>query len=336
MFQVFALLGVSFGAAASQILAGSVSEFELNAWRFGLQIIILTPVNAARKCDIKVPWRKVPLLIINIILMNAVNILLYTTYIYLPVGLADGLINSIVIVGNALLSICIKSDRKLVLYIAAVICIVGIVLMIQPPVIFSGATLPPPPTVNWTSPCLSQIHGSTFSNITNEIQEPVIQNTTLGYVYAISCAIVVFIRYHTLSQMVASISPFNFALWNVLIGTSVSLILMGIFEIPTLPISGFCSVMLLVHCVGNAMITVTNPWSLQYISPTLCAMINACKMAVMVIFQYTFLRDIKPGLQNWLEILGAVLCFIGMIGGPLLQIVSSSRSTLIQNEAHRK
>ena len=328
--QFTALIGVSLGAAASQIMAGSIPEFELNTWRFGFLIIILIPVTVGRRCEIKVPWIKLPLLITNIIIYNASNILQYTAYIYLPVGLTDGLVNSIIIVGNALLSICIKSERKCVLYVAAVISIIGIVLMIQPPVMFSGANLPPPPTVNWTSPCL--LHGDTLRNVTSGTEDTGIQETTLGYIFAALCAITYILRYYALSYMVATISPFNFAFWNALMGTCVSLILMGIFETPTLPLSGFCILMLAVHCVGNALITLCNPWSLQYISPTQIGMINSCKMAILMIYQYTFLRHIKPGLQNWVEILGAVICFTGMIGGPLLQIISSRK---LQSKTNR-
>ena len=323
VFQVIALFGMSLSGAASQILAGAIPEFELNAWRFGLLILIFIPVNMARKCDFKVPMAKIPLLVVNIIVMNAVNILMFTMYIYLPVGLADGLGNVIVIVGNALLSICIKSERKCVLYVAAVISIIGIVLMIQPPVMFSGAKLPPPPTVNWTSPCL--LHGDIFRNVTSETDDTGLNGMTLGYILVFSMGILNLIKYHILSRLVATVSPFNFAFWNALVGTVTSLILMGIFETPTLRLSGFCILMLVVNCVGNAMMTSCSPWSLQYISATLVAMINACKMPIMMLYQYTFLRNIKPGLQNWVEILGAVICFLGMIGGPLLDIVSSRK-----------
>ena len=116
----------------------------------------MIPISIYRKCDIKVPRSGLLLVILNIFLLNAVNVMLYTAYIYLSLGLADGLMYSLIIAGNAVLSICIKSDRKLILYIAAALSISGVVLMIQPDFLFSGASLPPPPLVNWVSPCITQ------------------------------------------------------------------------------------------------------------------------------------------------------------------------------------
>ena len=323
---LLALVGVSIGSAAAQILGGSIPEFELNAWRFGLQLVLLLPINATRRCSLSVPRAQIPLLLVNVVLMNAVNILLFTTYVYLPVGVADGLINSVIITGNAVLSICFKSGRKPTLYVATVICIVGIFIMIQPDFLFGNLNLPPPPETNWTSPC---IHSSGIEeyHVTNATSSEISQlpEASIGYVYAISCALAVIIRYHTLSRLVATVNPFNFALWNALLGSVFSLVLMAIFEVPVLPRSGLCVIMLVVHCLGNAMISLGNPWSLQYISPSICAMINTCKMAIMVLFQYTFLSSIKPGLHNWLEILGAVVCFVGMMGGPIVHIIVSAK-----------
>ena len=33
--------------------------------------------------------------------------------------------------------------------------------------------------------------------------------------------------------------------------------------------------------------------------------------------QYTVLRNIKPGLENWLEVLGTVVCFVGVVIGSM-------------------
>ena len=315
----------SISFACVQILGGAVPEFELNTWRFGVQIFIMVPINMFRKWDLKVPKSKLPLMILNIILMNALNVLLFTAVIYIPVGVMDGLYNAIIIWVNALLSICFKSGRKPALYFGAALCTVGIVLILQPRLLFSTAHLPPPPQVNWTSTCVQLVNNVELSNSSydhtkdNNISQ--LHDTSLGYMFLISAAMCSLILYHSVSVLVEDVSPFTLVFWNALVGTAVSSLLMGIFEQPTLLRSWFCIGMLLIHCVGTTMYSLILPWSLQYLSPTLSALLSSCRLVILVLLQYTIMRDIKPGLQNWVEIFGACVCFIGVIGGPLWLIV---------------
>ena len=101
------LAAVSF--ACVQILDGAVPEFELNAWRFGVQLVIMIPINMCRNWNLKVPKQHIPLMFFNILLVNAGNVVVFTSIIYLPVGLIDVLLTSIVIGGNVFLSIWICS-----------------------------------------------------------------------------------------------------------------------------------------------------------------------------------------------------------------------------------
>ena len=310
----------AIGSAAVQVLGGAIPEFELNAWRFGIQWILMIPIMIYKGCELKVPCKKLPLMGLNIMLLNALNVFMFTTYIYLPLGLADGLMNAVILAGNAFLSICIKGDRKLTLYIGVVLCIIGLVLMMQPPFLFSGADLPPPPVTNWTSPC-----GENFTSHGNTtvLGSSLTISGIMGYVYAVISSGLIIGYYHAISRLVKDVDPFTFAFWNALLGTLLSVLLMMIFEEPTFPLAGFCIAMLLVHCIGTTAVSVAPAWSLQYISPSVCAMINTLKMVIMIVLQYTILYDVKPGLQNWLEILGAIVCFCGMLGGPLTEIIKA-------------
>ena len=318
----------ALSSASVQILSGTIPEFELNAWRFGVQLIMLVPIIMCKKCQIRVPRHRLFIVGLSVLLLNALNVLIFTTVIYLPLGLSDGLINAFIIAGNAVLSICIKSDRKLILYVAAILSIIGAVLMIQPDFIFSNANLPPPPVVNWTTPCISNTLSSftdfTVSNGTHNetLSHPgATENSNIGYFYAIATSGTLLAYYYASSKMVEDVDPFNFAFWAALIGTIVSVVLMLIFEEPVFLQSVFCIGILILHCVGTSTISVLVPWSLQYISPTVCTLVCASRMVVMVIFQYTIMYNIKPGLQNWVELLGAVICFFGMIGGPLTDTI---------------
>ena len=313
----------AFGGASCQVLGGAIPKFELNAWRFGVQFIIMIPISIYRKSDIKVPRSGLLLVIFNIFLVNAVNIMLYTAYIYLSIGLADGLMYSLIIAGNAVLSICIKSDRKLILYIAAALALLGLVLMIQPDFLFSGANLPPPPVANSVSPCIAQT-STNHNNQTIAMKHDAPQGQTLGYIYILGTSICLSAHFHTCSKMVQDVHPFTFAFWSSVVGTGLhqDVILMLIFESPVLLKSSFCIGLLVMHCLGVTSLSLATQWGLQHIRPAVCATIHTLDLVIMMIFQYTFLRDIKPGLHNWVEILGAVICFCGMLGGPLADFIT--------------
>ena len=151
--------------ACVQVLAGAVPEFELNAWRFGANLMIITPVTLFRKCDVRVPKAKLPYLIVLFFTANIFNITYYESAVYLPVGTVFAVSNSVVIIGNALLSICIKSERKLPLYIGAVVVVIGLFMITQPPFMFPGDILPSAPAINWTSPCITAIETEASRNV---------------------------------------------------------------------------------------------------------------------------------------------------------------------------
>ena len=281
----------------------------------------MIPIIMCRRCDIKIPSNKFFIVGLNILLLNALNVLMFTSVIYLPLGLSDGLICTLVIAGNAVLSICIKADRKLILYIAALVSIAGSVLMIQPDYIFSVLALPPPPIVNWTSSCKIINNFTRHEDMNQTASQPITEDLRIGYILAFSTSVVVVAYCHSLKKMVKDIHPLNYAFWAALIGAILSAVIMLIFEEPVFPHSSFCIGMLITHCLGTTTVSICRAWSLQYIRPTVCSLVFASRIVIMVILQYTIMRDIKPGLQNWVEILGAVICFFGTVGGPLTDIV---------------
>ena len=298
--------------ACVQVLGGAVPEFELNAWRFGVQVILLLPVTLYRKCDLNVPRSKLPVLFAMFLVFNASNVVYFSAAIYLAVGTVSGIANSLNIAGNALMSIFIKDDRNIQLYIGTVLVIVGLLLMTQPPFMFPGNIFPPVPEKNFTSPCLI----TEIGNSTEGVENPAMNKQCLGYILAVLGGILFFIMFQGMSNIVTEVSSFTFAFWNGLVGTCVSLILMGFLETPVMPTSPLCIILLLGHAVGTSQIGIILPWCLQYLSPSICAMVNSFSLVVLLMLQYTALKDIQPGHGNWVEILGAVLCFIGIVACP--------------------
>ena len=308
--------------ASVQVLGGAIPEFELNAWRFGVQVFLISPVIIYRRCDLIVPKRKLLLLFAMFFVYNAFNVVYFTAAIYLAIGTVFGITNCTTIASNAILSVCIKQDRKMFLYLGAILAIIGILMMTQPPFMFPGNLLPPSPVTNFSSPCVDIVkEGTTVRDM-----------EYMGYIFAVLSGLALCAIFHGMSKLVTEVNTFTFAFWNGLVGTAVSLIFMGILETPVMPASPICILLLLGHALGSSQISVILPWCLQYLSPTVCALVNSLQMVVLLTLQYTALKDIQPGHGNWVEILGAVACFIGIVVGPTWHMIKGNKTNNLASD----
>ena len=60
---------------------------------------------------------------------------------------------------------------------------------------------------------------------------------------------------------------------------------------------------------------------IQYLRPVIVTLISNVSVVIMLIFQYTILENVMPGKRNWIEIMGAVLCFVGCSLVPIGQLM---------------
>ena len=317
---------VCFSLACVQVLDGAVPPFELNAWRFGIQLIFTLPVIGYNKWDVKMDLKKIPLQAFVAIMINLTNIFYFTAAEYIPVGEIAVAGNCTIITLTSILSICVKDQRKLPLYLGAGLAIVGMVLMFQPNFLFKGAHLPPPPEVNWTSPCVPPKNVTPFDNSTEEIDVMLHIKTHLpsyvvGYILVVLYAVSTTSCYYAIKPLVVDVNSSTVAFWNALIGTILSIVIMLIMEKPTFPHSWFCIMLLFFHCVGTSQQSIFMPWALQYLSAAIVVMVSTTKIIFLLVLQYTLLHHIMPGLDNWVQVVGGVICFCGLIGGPLCQLL---------------
>ena len=203
-------------------------------------------------------------------------------------------------------------------------------MMTQPQFMFPGNILPPAPETNFSSPCLpadSAPQGLSNTSMNKE---------WLGYILALTIGIVLACNFHGVSSIVKEVSTFTFSFWIGLAGTCVSTILMGILETPVMPTNPKCILLLLGHAIGTSQISVVLPWCLQYLSPTVCGLVNSLQMVVLLILQYTVLKEVQPGHDNWVEIIGAVVCLVAVIAGPTWHLYKESKNMIEDGEENVK
>ena len=254
------ICGRCASVASVQVLSGSIPEFELNSWRFGTQVIVvLLFMIVNQKYNIAVPrsrWLHLCVIIITAFLFNVIYFLAAE---YVPVGTLAGMSNAVFILSNALVTLCIREERRLHLYVSACLAIAGILMLTQPEFIFHQANSYH--TSNWTSPCVAEnvlpdwqdskdiiYNNGTLLNST-------MSETTLGYILVTIAGLCMMISVRLASKFVDVVSPFTLTFYIGLVPMVMCLILMLILETPVIPGNPLCALLLLVHAVGASKCT---------------------------------------------------------------------------------
>lgn len=295
-----------------QYLGGAIPENELNAIRFGIGTFMSAAFLATvdRK-NWLIALKQWPVFFFVVVFGCLYNGTLYTAAAYAPLGVVGGLSLATAIITNAFLSICVKSERKLCHYISAVIAVTGIILLAQPDFIFHPSSEGKNATTSWVSPCLLEVHPSE--------DEPELSKGT-GMILAVASGIVMAFKYHVMRHMTHTHNPFTVTFWLHVFATILSAILMGIFETPTMPDDLFCIGALILHSVAMAQYILALIFTLSHVSALATNLLASLELPILLISQYTFMKHIMPGKGNWLEISGAVLCFIGSTGGTFAEL----------------
>ena len=66
--------------------------------------------------------------------------------------------------------------------------------------------------------------------------------------------------------------------------------------------------------------------------PITYAMILNLEPVILLTFQYTWMKVVNPGLGNWVEVVGPVVCFVGSTLGPGLELLKYFKHKKKQSE----
>ena len=107
--------------------------------------------------------------------------------------------------------------------------------------------------------------------------------------------------------------------WVFLIGTLLSAIATSIFESPILPKSWMHVSLIFIHSAVYAAMWPLMMFSAKTISGNTITLICSMSIVGMLIPQYTVLSSIHPGNRNWMEVVGVVLVLLGSSFGSLFE-----------------
>jgi hypothetical protein len=267
------------------------------------------------------------LLILAVVSTNVHNICYYVASHSVAFITLGAMIAGIAIAFNIILTICIPAERSMYLYFGGLTAMLGLVLVAQPSFLFRYST---PYSVendtilalfNWTSPCRTSELGippppPTESNVPPE-----------SALLILIASIFIVCQTNTLPAAMQDVQhPIVIGFWTAIMGSVLSTVLMLLFDDPVLLTSPLCIGLVVIHCVGVQQALLTVQWSIQYLSPSILTMAYGIPVMVELIGQYVAVKYITHPF-DYCKIFGAVLCGIGVIGGPVCHMVATAIRT---------
>ena len=151
--------------------------------------------------------------------------------------------------------------------------------------------------------------------------------TIFGYCLAICTGILItlellVVKYYQ-QHFSVNHNIFTALFWTYALGTVVSLIVMGIFETPQFPNTTEQFLFTGGHIFTYVFIMPLLMHGVALTSGNTCNIISTMSIVIMLIAQYTILKDIYPGHRNWIEILGVILVLGGSIFSSVVDIFRS-------------
>ena len=342
---------VVFKYAASgvsvQLLERRIPDLELNAIRNGGACILYLIVLLSRGRYPYVPSRIFGGLAVYTLVTTMCSAIIFISMAMVPVSAAQSLQQTAQIISGILLfALILKAKVTIRVILSSVLCIAGIMLVIQPDFLFPKIDLSGSESLNGTL-LLTNITENTenidlsesktfkgtslFKNTTENTDDKDNgffgyqldhnKNQVIGRVIAAISGIfvtldVVVTKYNTSFAEYLFEIPF-FALFA---GTLLSTIGMLILETPTLPNNWMDVLYIFIHTVSYILLWPLYIYVFQYISANTMNIIWSTSTIFFLLAQYTILSAILPGHRNWVEVVGVLLVTIGSSLGSVLNI----------------
>ena len=184
--------------------------------------------------------------------------------------------------------------------LAAIICISGILLIWQP-------WLPSGPGIT------TNITGNT-TNFNNHIHgHGEVSNTIIGYGAVMIAGVAISIYLLTTSIPLFAVDTVSQITWVAVAGILVSAIISVYFESPVIPTDPGEILLILAHSFGATFHLIICTCACRIIGPIRTAFVTNFSGVLYLISQYTVMKDVMPGHQNWVEIMGVLITTLGVV-----------------------
>ena len=299
-----------------QALDRLVPDFELNCIRCGFATVGMIFYFVITRHFPRVTRDKVLAVFLLCFVSNIVTIGIYVTLTFIPLASSECLIlTSNLAAGLIIFTIINKEKLAWDKLVAVLVCIVGVLLILQPDFVFKSSDILRNSTqVNPNSTKLSSQRQSTekFDNW-----------SILGYILAVCTGIcltleIAVVKYYKDFFTVENL--FISLIWTHALGTLLSLIPMLIYEDLVFPVDVKNILLICGHVCFFVFMMPMLLYASLLIAGSLVPIIFSTGLIIVLIAQYTFLKDIHPGHRNWIEIAGVICVLFGSIFSSLIEI----------------
>ena len=309
---------IVISATNVQLLQNGIPDWELNVFTSGMAFLASTGyLIASQKWPTvtREEWLSVTLYSIITLIWP---ISLFIDVRLLPIGTVESIVQtSNIALGIVLFYFCLGEKPTLFLMLSAVLCVSGVILVVQPEYIFHHKN-----KNNQTSQQKENYYEVDVKDDHLYIVRyifPVITGASL----ALDLTLVKKIPYLSNNMSVV-------LFWAFLSNTIVSAILMLIFETMVLPHDPWDILYIFLHCLSYSLLWPFYIYGIRYISANFFNIICSLSVILMLVAQYTVLKSILPGKGNWLEVCGIVLVFSGVALTSLIDLCHKSSTDYIQ------
>ena len=326
-------LFTALSAICVQGLRRSIPDFELNAVRNGFAWALTVLACFMTKTFPLVNRKDLLKAGLYAVLLFVDTASLYISVTFIPLATQQALYNTTnLLVSLILLWIMLKKSPTWDKIVSVIICIVGVVLVLQPDFIFISKkeTVLEFENESYDQGNTSALGWNQTLNETNRTHNrSIILNDVLGYGLSVLTGLalagqIVTLKYfsdffHTVNNQLITL------FWIYLFGTLASVILMLAFEQPVLPRNTVEYLLSSGHCVFNVFILPTYMCAGSVIDGNTVNILYSTVIVYMVIAQYTVLIEIFSGNRNWIEIFGICAVIFGSILSSAVQLLKLSK-----------
>ena len=254
---------------------------------------------------------------------------------YLPVTLVQGLLESVFLTLCAILAI-FRKHCSFDLPIAVLLCYGGCLLLIQPEGIFNNCTS----DMNCTGGCdfnATQITTNSTAKSCHSLQGI---ETLYGILAAVSLSLFLWIHCQFNLELLIKWTPvISIVFWIGLGSIAVYIPLLGILRQPILIPTGRDVGLLILFGIAFTVNIFTIAYASTQIPLSHVAIVLPSGLIFLYISQKTILKDIHPGPDNWLAILGLILTLCGTLLSPVCDIIrqkkaSTKQGTNVEEQKH--
>ena len=152
-----------------------------------------------------------------------------------------------------------------------------------------------------------------------------------GYALALLTGVCGACCYQAMKNALQTSQPWAINFWIGLVGTVLLSLTMFAFELPLLRL------LTRLPCIGYFLVVVviqyqlSSAYCLQYMNPSVYALIRALQLPLLFVVQWLLSGVVRPPQANWVEVAGAVVCFIAVCVGPVVQLVKERREIAALN-----